>query len=66
MSGIKIHSHVHHFVLHKRSKKGSAEQLYCTIQNSASNTAETHGYIMLKTVLSGWFFRWVNMPTRDI
>lgn len=54
MSGIKIHSHVHHFVLHKQSK-GSAEQVYCTIQNGVNNTALTHRNIML-TVLSGWFF----------
>lgn len=54
MSGIKIHSHVHHFVLHKQSK-GSAEQVYCRIQNCVNNTALTHKDRML-TVLSGWFF----------
>lgn len=55
------------FVFHKQSKKGgSAEHLYCTIQNSVNNKAGTHRYMMLKTVLSGWFFYWVNTQARDI
>lgn len=66
MSGIKIHSNVHFFfVFHEQSKKGgSAEHLYCTIQNSVNNTAGTHGYVTLKTVLSGWFSYWVNTWAR--
>lgn len=63
MSGIKIHSNVHHFCFsYAIEEGGSAEHLYCTIQNRVNNTARTHGYIMLKTVLSrcsfsGWILR---------
>lgn len=67
MSGIKIHSTYIVFVFHEQSEKGavSAQNLYCTIQNSVSHTAGTHGHIMLKTVLSGWFSYWVNTWARD-
>lgn len=55
MSGIKIHSTYIVFVFHEQSEKRavSAQNLYCTIQNSVSHTAGTHGHMMLKTVLSG-------------
>lgn len=41
MSGIKIHSNIHFFFQYAVKERGSAEHLYCIIQNSVSNTAVT-------------------------
>lgn len=54
------------FVFHKQSEKGAVLSIYIVQYKTVNNTAGTHKYMMPKTVLSGWFFYWVNTWTRDI